>query len=130
MRCMIDFARLQVGLGGLSSSDALDLSARSKAGDVLRCDSFSHFACGREFSYWIRANGFMSVPCWKVGENLAWGEDEYGTVRALFQALMRSPTHRANILGDYEQLGLSLRVGALGKHTDAHVWTQHFGTHC
>lgn len=130
MRCMVDFARRQAGLESLSDAPELDLSAHGKAGDVLRCDSFNHFACDREFTYWIRASGFMSVPCWRVGENLAWGEDEYGTVGSLFSALMRSPTHRANILGNYEHLGLSLQVGTLGEHTGAHVWAQHFGTQC
>lgn len=130
MRCMTDFARLQAGLEEFAEADTLDQSARAKSDDILRCDSFSHFACGRRFSHWIREAGYMSVPCWRVGENIAWGRDEYGTVRSIFQAWMRSPGHRENILGEFEELGLSLRVGALGKRTGTRVWTQHFGAHC
>jgi uncharacterized protein YkwD len=130
MRCMVDFARRQAGLGGLTDSEALDLSAVEKTRDIFECDSFSHFACGREFSYWIRESGYMSTACWHVGENLAWGTGEYATVRSIFQAWMRSPDHRKNILGEYEELGMSVQVGTLEGQPGTRVWTQHFGTRC
>jgi len=130
MRCMTDFARTQAGLPDLGDSAQLDLSAQEKTTDVLRCDSFSHSACGREFTYWIRQAGYISESCWHVGENLAWGVGRYGTVRSIFQAWMRSPDHRHNILGDYEDLGLNLQVGELEGHAGAYVWTAHFGSHC
>jgi uncharacterized protein YkwD len=130
MRCMTDFARARAGLGPLSDSAELDASAGEKAADVLRCDSFSHTACGREFTYWIRASGYMSEACWHVGENLAWGTGTYGSVRSIFQAWMRSPEHRHNILGDYEDMGLSLQSGRLGGLSGAAVWAAHFGSHC
>jgi uncharacterized protein YkwD len=129
MRCMTDFARARAGLGVLDDSQQLDLSAQEKAADVLRCNSFSHTACGREFTYWIRQVGYVSESCWHVGENLAWGTGAYGTVRSIFQAWIRSPGHRQNILGNYEDLGLSLKVGELGG-AEAAVWTAHFGSHC
>jgi uncharacterized protein YkwD len=130
MRCMTDFARARAGLGELDDSQQLDLSAGEKAADVLRCNSFSHTACGREFTYWIRQAGYISASCWHVGENLAWGTGAYGTVRSIFQAWMRSPAHRQNILGDYDDLGLSLRTGELGGLGGAAVWAAHFGSHC
>lgn len=130
MRCMTDFARAKAGLGELEDSKQLDLSAQEKTADVLRCNSFSHSACGREFTYWIRQAGYISESCWHVGENLAWGVGAYGTVRSIFQAWMRSPSHRHNILGDYEDLGLSLQVGELGGLAGVYVWTAHFGFHC
>jgi uncharacterized protein YkwD len=130
MRCMTDFARARAGLGKLDDSQQLDLSAEEKGADVLRCDSFSHTACGREFTYWIGQAGYLSESCWHAGENLAWGTGTYGTVRSIFQAWMRSPGHRHNILGDYEDLGLSLRVGEVEDRADAAVWTAHFGSHC
>ena len=130
MRCMTDFARVRAGLGPLDDSQQLDLSAREKAGDVLRCNSFSHTACGRDFTYWIAQAGYISASCWHVGENLAWGTEAFGSVRSIFQAWMRSPDHRRNILGDYDDLGLSLEVGELGGYADADVWSAHFGSHC
>jgi uncharacterized protein YkwD len=130
MRCMTDFARARAGLGALDDSQQLDLSAQEKAADVLRCNSFSHTACGREFTYWIRQVGYISESCWHVGENLAWGTGAYGTVRSIFQAWMRSPGHRQNILGNYEDLGLSLKVSGFEGRTETAVWTAHFGSHC
>ena len=59
MLCMTNFARAAAGLGALADAEELDRSALGKADDVLRCDSFSHFACGREFTYWIRAAGYI-----------------------------------------------------------------------
>jgi uncharacterized protein YkwD len=130
MRCMTDFARARAGLGKLGDSPQLDLSAEEKAADVLSCDSFSHTACDRDFTYWIRQSGYISESCWHVGENLAWGTGAYGTVRSIFQAWMRSPGHRHNILGDYEDLGLNLQTGELGGLSGVGVWTAHFGSHC
>lgn len=130
MICMTNFARTAVGLGELSEVEELDRSAQGKAGDVLRCDSFSHFACGREFTYWIREAGYIGEACWHAGENLAWGTDELGSVRAIFRAWMASPTHRRNILGDYTQVGIAVRAGNLEGSPGAHVWAAHFGSHC
>jgi uncharacterized protein YkwD len=130
MRCMIDFARAHAGLGELDDSQQLDLSAAEKAGDVLRCNSFSHTACGREFTYWMDQAGYTSDPCWHVGENLAFGTGTYGMARSIFQAWMRSPTHRQNILGDYEDLGLSRQTGELDGRAGATIWAAHFGSHC
>jgi uncharacterized protein YkwD len=130
MACMVDFARSQAGLPESADSPTLAQSAQDKAGDVLRCDEFSHFACGREFTYWMQETGYTSAPCWRVGENLAWGTGDYGSVRSIFVAWMRSPTHRANVLGDFEESGLSLEVGTLEGLAGTRVWAEHFGTHC
>lgn len=130
MLCLVNEARTQNGLSPLAPSLPLRQSALAKGADLLRCNEFSHTACGREFSFWIRDSGYMSSECWRVGENLAWGVDEQGTVASIFRAWMRSATHRANILGDFEETGLDLRVGPLGGLTGVHLWTQHFGSHC
>lgn len=130
MLCMTGFARAQGGLGSLTANPQLEQSAGDKGDDILRCDSFSHFACGREFTYWMRQTGYISSQCWRVGENLAWGTDGYGTVRSIFRAWMNSPGHRENILGDFTQVGISLRVGTLEGQPDTHVWAQHFGSRC
>ncbi len=130
MSCMVNFARSQSGLNELLETPALSESASDKSADVLGCDSFSHYACGREFTYWMKETGYMSSRCWRLGENLAWGTGGYGSVRSILIAWLRSPEHRANILGDFEETGLSLRVGDLEGHPGAHVWAQHFGSHC
>ncbi len=131
MRCMTDYARGQLGLAPLVEVEELNASANGKSDDILRCDSFSHSACGRDFTYWMEATGYLSAQCWRAGENLAWGTGREGTVRSIFRAWMRSPTHRENVLGSsFTQLGVSLEVGELEGLRGTRVWTQHFGSHC
>jgi uncharacterized protein YkwD len=130
MRCMTDFARQRRGMAGLADAANLNRSALDKGRDIMRCDDFSHTACGRNFSYWMQRVGYIPARCWRVGENLAWGSGELGTVRAIFRALIYSPEHRANILGRYTQIGTALAVGSLEGHQGAHLWIQHFGSHC
>jgi uncharacterized protein YkwD len=131
MLCMTNYARTRAGLAALGVSAPLSESAADKSRDILDCNSFSHYACGREFTYWMRATGYLSSPCWQAGENLAWGDGEYGTVGSIFRAWMRSPEHRANILdGGFTQIGINLQVGELGGRSGIDVWTQHFGSQC
>ena len=130
MRCMTDFARHKNGLGRLGNAIDLDHSAVRKSDDILRCDSFSHFACDRPFTYWMQRSGYLAARCWRAGENIAWGVGAWASVRSIFVAWLHSPEHRANLLGRYSQIGIALSVGTLEGHRDAHVWTQDFGSHC
>ena len=130
MHCMTNFARQRSGLSDLGNAPSLDHSAVRKTDDVIRCDSFSHYACGRQFTYWMQRSGYLAARCWRAGENLAWGTGDLGSVRQIFIAWLHSPEHRANLLGRYSQIGVALSVGNLEGHSGAHVWTQEFGSHC
>jgi len=131
MRCMTNFARRHAGLGRLGDLQRLDRSAGHKSRDIVRCHSFSHFACGRDFTYWMRRVGYIPSSCWRAGENIAWGSGGLGTVRSIFRAWMHSTGHRENILAsDYSHFGVGLDVGPLDGYRRAHVWVQHFGKHC
>jgi uncharacterized protein YkwD len=131
MACLLAYARDEAGLSRLSESGKLDVSSDNKAGDIIRCNQFSHEACGRDFLYWIRRSGYLNARCWWAGENLAWGTGDLGSPRSIFKAWLHSPSHRANILGtEYDQFGLSLRIGGLSGASGAHVWVNHFGRHC
>lgn len=129
MFCMTDFARAAAGLPPLSAQSSLAESASDKAADVISCDDFDHFACEREFTYWMGQTGYLASDCWHVGENLAWGSGDYGSPGSIFRAWMRSPTHRQNILSDFAELGIGLRAGRLNGDP-ARVWVQHFGSRC
>ncbi|MBW3642752.1 MAG: CAP domain-containing protein [Actinobacteria bacterium] len=61
-------------------------------------------------------------PGWmRVGENVGCG----GSVAAVHQALMGSPTHRDNILGDFEEIGIGVETDGRGS-----VWiTELFATY-
>ncbi|HEX5984249.1 MAG TPA: CAP domain-containing protein [Solirubrobacterales bacterium] len=125
MLCLVNKARKARGLGPLDAVGSLARAAGRKSGDILRCDEFSHEACGREFTYWIERVGYRACS---AAENIAWGTGALGTPRSIFRAWMRSPGHRRNILGDYEDIGIGLRIGELEGTRGAHVWTQQFGS--
>jgi len=127
MRCLTNFARRGRGLPPLAASAPLNGAASHKSADILRCDEFSHEACGREFTYWVERSGYRG-GC--LAENIAWGSGPLGSVRSIFSNWMRSPGHRENILGPYAEIGIGLRVGRLDGYGGAHVWTQSFGGEC
>jgi uncharacterized protein YkwD len=130
MRCMTNFARHRDGLHEFGNAVSLEHSAVRKTADIIRCDSFSHYACGRQFTYWMQRSGYLAARCWRAGENIAWGTGTDATVRSIFVSWLHSPEHRHNLLGRYSQIGIALSVGTLKGHRDAHVWTQDFGSHC
>jgi uncharacterized protein YkwD len=131
MRCMTNYARRRANRRRLDDSRKLDTSAELKSRDIVRCHSFSHYACGRAFTYWIERVGYFESGCWRVGENIAWGSGSYSSVRSIFSAWIDSPSHRENILSaGYDNLGVGLEVGGLEGYREAHVWVQHFGEHC
>jgi uncharacterized protein YkwD len=130
MRCMINFARKRAGLRKLDRTRKLDRAAGFKSQDIVRCDSFSHEACGRDFTYWLERVGYIG-GCWSAGENIAWGKGSFGTVRSIMKAWLQSAGHRANILSrSYRDFGVGLDTGGLDGYRRAHVWTTHFGSHC
>ncbi len=130
MLCLTNAVREQYGEAPLEADTQLAESATDKTADILDCDSFSHTACGRNFSYWVWQTGYVTDSCWKIGENLAWGAGRLGTTDSIFRAWLRSPTHRANVLGEYTQVGISTAVGPLEGDRRARVWTAHFGNLC
>jgi uncharacterized protein YkwD len=127
MLCLVNGARKQRGLEPLAAPASLARAAAHKSADILRCDEFSHEACGREFTYWIERVGYRGCS---EGENIAYGGGSYATPRSIFQMWMRSSGHRENILGAYEDIGIGLQVGELEGYGGAHVWTQEFGARC
>jgi uncharacterized protein YkwD len=127
MLCLVNQARKQRKLTPLAAPSSLARSAARKSADILRCDQFSHEACGREFTYWIERVGYGGCG-W--GENIAYGTGSYATPRSIFRGWMNSSGHRRNILGSYDDIGIGLQVGNLGGNGGAHVWTQQFGSRC
>jgi uncharacterized protein YkwD len=125
MLCLVNHARSARGLAPLAASRALTKAADRKARDILRCDEFSHEACGREFTYWMTRFGYHGCS---EGENIAWGSGGLGTPGSIFRAWMRSQGHRENILGDYEDTGIGLQSGKLEGYAGAHIWTEEFGS--
>ena len=129
MRCLIDYARSQVGLRHVGTDRSLERAAGRKAGDVIRC-GLSHTACGRPADAYARKFGYMSASSWSWGENLAWGRGKLGTARNILKAWLNSPPHRATMLtGSFNDLGLGLKRGSFGGHANASIWALQLGCH-
>jgi uncharacterized protein YkwD len=130
MLCLIDYARGARGLAALSSSPLLASSAGAKADDIVRCDDFSHTACGRTAEAPFEQSGYISPDVsWTVGENLAFGSDLLGSPRSIMRAWLESDAHRENLFGEqWRDQGVALRKPAalLGITTET-VWVSHFG---
>jgi uncharacterized protein YkwD len=129
MRCLVDFARTSEGLRPLKvRGTRLMAAADRKARDILRCGDFSHTACGRSFTFHMRA---YTTGCYGAGENIAWGSGSLGTVRSIMSGWLHSDGHRANLLNPrYRHHGVALRTGALRGHAGAAVWVHHLGYRC
>ncbi|MCB0828915.1 MAG: CAP domain-containing protein [Solirubrobacterales bacterium] len=131
MACMTNYARRQVGLRKLRPMRRLNHSARMKARDILRCDQFSHNACGRSVLYWFKRVGYVGRVCRYISENIAWGGGPLGNTRNIFTALMHSRGHREAILSrQYTVVGNGVVRGNMRGHRGAGVWAQHFGGGC
>jgi uncharacterized protein YkwD len=124
MLCLVNRARASRGLGSFNAPSSLAKAAARKSADILRCDEFSHEACGREFTYWFDRVGYSGC---REAENIAYGSGSYVTPRKIFGLWMHSAGHRRNILGPYFDVGIGLQAGTLGDVDGAHVWTQEFG---
>lgn len=131
MMCMTNFARRQLGLRKYHHSRRLKRSARMKARDILRCDSFSHSACGRDFTFWFSREGYLGKVCRVISENIAWGEGSLANTHSIFEAWMNSPPHREAILSrHYKVFGVGVVRGKMKSSRGAGVWVQHFGAGC
>ncbi len=128
MLCLVDYARKRKGLRKYKRQSKLSWSAKRKARDIIRCNSFSHTACGRQFDYWIKRSGYGSRRGWTTGENIAWGSGSLGNVRSIFKAWMNSPGHRRAIL---DRQFTDANVGVIRGHmkglSGARAWVLHFG---
>lgn len=128
MRCVHNYARAKVGRAALRSNSLLASSSDAKSYDILRCQDFSHTACGRSMVYHFKRVGYTSCSAWGAAENIASWSGSYGTVRSRMSGWLHSDGHRKNILSSkYRDLGVGLRWGTLSGYDGAQVWTAHFG---
>lgn len=61
----------------------------------------------------MRTRYVPASASWFLGENLAWGDQDKSTPRAIVRAWMASPEHRHNILArGFREIGIAVVVGA------------------
>ena len=111
--CLLNQQRALHGVPPLRVNGKLGKAASGHARDMVKHDYFSHdTAGGGDFAARIRRAGYRGRM---LGEDLAWGSGTLGTARAIVEAWMHSPGHRANILSrHFREMGVGVAVGIPG----------------
>lgn len=125
--CLLNEQRRENGLGPLSESRSLDVASQRHSRNMVVHKYFEH----GDFVGRIRAAGYLDgATSWIVGENIAWGSEDYATPAEIVNLWMHSPPHRANILrSTFRQIGLGIAKGApQAGQDDAATYTTDFGS--
>ena len=102
------------GLAPLTIDPKLQASAQGHSDFQAKVKKMAHQGIGDGTPFTrMQADGYSFSS---AGENIAWNQQ---TVKAVMTAWMSDPGHRANILGNYKEVGLAV--------TDRY-WTVDFGT--
>jgi uncharacterized protein YkwD len=110
VHCLINEERAKAGLRPVHPSGALRQAGASHSQDMVSDGYFEHTSpSGRTFIDRITNTGYMrGARRWLVGENLVWGSGSRSTPRALVEAWIGSPAHRANLLrGRFREVGVA-----------------------
>jgi uncharacterized protein YkwD len=129
--CLLNHERTRDGLHPLRFNHKLALAGLRHARDMVQNDYFAHTApSGQNFvARILRTDYVPPAASWILGENLAWGDHEDSTPRAIVRAWMASPAHRRNILTpDFREVGIAIVSGApVPGVDDAATYATEFG---
>lgn len=115
-------SRSENGLQPLSLNSKLNTSAQLKANDMVAKNYWSHIAPdGTQPWYWFQEAGYTYSV---AGENLAYG---FNTGAETNVAWMNSASHKANILGDYEDIGFGIASSANYQGGSNTIVVAHYG---
>ena len=124
MRCLVNATRRGAGLPELATNPKLGRAAQLKGQRIQACGTFSHTPCGAPFTAAFRAAGWHGT----MAENIAFGQAAQGTPRAILNAWLASPGHRANLLNRaYRVHGLAVRSATLPGIGTVRLWIHTFG---
>jgi uncharacterized protein YkwD len=125
MYCGVNIVRRAYRLAAVRGNGPLNRSSGLKASAVRRC-GFSHTPCGMSFTYTFRRAGYL--PAKAFGENLAWGQADYGSPLHTLELWLNSPPHRANLLsGRWRDLGIAVQRGRIFGRDGVSLWVMEFG---
>lgn len=125
--CLLDWARARAGQKRLAASRSLARAAALKGRRLAACGEVSHAPCGADATAAVHASGYRFA---RFGENLFAGPAGTVSARDVVAAWLRSPSHRANVLGpEFREAGAALvRARGLLGPGEAAVWVVAFGT--
>jgi len=114
---LINTNRTNLGMDSLVLDEKLCRMAEMKAEDMRDKRYFSHYSPTYGFAYdMLKGAGYQYKA---VGENIAKG---HRSPQIVMSAWMKSPGHKANILGNYTKVGVGFVTDEKGKT----YWVQIF----
>jgi uncharacterized protein YkwD len=130
--CLMNAMRENEGLPDLQQHADLAEASVAHSQDMVANKYFAHDSLdGRDLVARLRQAAYIPKSGdWVVGENLAWGAGALATPKALVNAWMNSPGHRANLLsGDFAEVGMGAVLGTPSKDAAEGITvTTDFGT--
>jgi uncharacterized protein YkwD len=126
MVCVLNYARAREGLVPLPASPPLSEASRLKALDIIRCQQFSHEACGKDARADADAVGYAHFG-W--GENIYAGAGPFMPARVAADGWLNSEGHRENLFRqEWTEQGIAVVVarGFKGQSNVA-IWVSEFG---
>lgn len=116
----------------LCVNPALTRAARAHSVEMIRKDYFSHNSySGQRFDARLGSFGYTpkGFRYYTVGENIAGGSGNYGSPDRIFNAWMKSPGHKKNILaGRFREVGIGTATGNYKGTPNYTMYTVDFGT--
>jgi uncharacterized protein YkwD len=132
--CLVNRERADRGERPLVPDARLQRAAQAHSESMALHSYFEHDGPQRETPLSrIRATGYISSARigYEVGENIGWGTLWEGAPRAIVEAWMASPGHRANILDAYfrdSAVGVSPHLpSSLARGQAGAIYTEDFG---
>jgi uncharacterized protein YkwD len=108
--CLVNGERTSRGLVAVDRAAALETAAQRHAADMVARRYFAHVSpTGGTVDKRARRAGYLTAPCWAVGEDLGWAPPDLATARGVVDAWMDSPSHRGVILDrSFRDIGIGL----------------------
>jgi uncharacterized protein YkwD len=106
--CLVNAERAARGLAPVRRAAALEVAAQRHAVDMTARRYFAHVSpSGGNVEKRARRAGYLTAPCYVLGEDLGWAPADAASADAVVAAWMASPGHRAVILdGDFREAGI------------------------
>lgn len=108
--CLVNEERAARGLAPVRHDGALEAIAQRHAADMVARGYFAHVSpSGGTVDKRARRAGYLTAPCWALGEDLARAPESMASAEAVVAAWMASPGHRSVILDpDFSEGGIGL----------------------
>jgi uncharacterized protein YkwD len=127
--CLLNEQRAANGVAALTVNARLTSASAGYSQRMVDQAFFAHESPdGGTLVDRLTGAGYLVDDAWVVGENLGWGQGSLATPRAMVQAWMASPGHRANLLSaDYAEVGLGIALGTPTDRSWGATYTTDFG---